>query len=92
MSQVFDWCREASPSQPLTTPVWHSASYNHMQSLTELERMQITKSDVVSFHHYGDLDALKKVTQSLQQYGIHPYYYYFSIYKCLHCILFAFNV
>lgn len=31
--------------------------------------MQITQSDVISFHHYGDLDALKKVTQSLQQYG-----------------------
>jgi hypothetical protein len=48
----FAWARKAKPSQPLTIGVWNGG-------LGDLNKAQVELSDVVSFHNYGNLDAVK---------------------------------
>lgn len=46
----FRWARAASPSQPLTVATWSG-------NLTNLNRVQLEQSDVLSFHNYGGLEG-----------------------------------
>lgn len=55
---AFDWARRAAPSQPLTAGMW-----NH--DLTSLNATSLELSDIVSFHHYGDLDSLRSEVDGL---------------------------
>ena len=49
LKKVFEWAREANPSQPLTCGVW-----NWNDSFAPLNAYQIEQSDVVSYHNYND--------------------------------------
>eukprot|EP00604_Paraphysomonas_vestita_P001386 CAMPEP_0174820450 /NCGR_PEP_ID=MMETSP1107-20130205/4291_1 /TAXON_ID=36770 /ORGANISM="Paraphysomonas vestita, Strain GFlagA" /LENGTH=250 /DNA_ID=CAMNT_0016035823 /DNA_START=406 /DNA_END=1158 /DNA_ORIENTATION=+ len=69
LEQVFSWCREANPTQPLTTPLWKDRPWNNSTRLNSLQRLQIENSDVISFHNYGDLNDLTDAVESLQGYG-----------------------
>jgi hypothetical protein len=51
LPQVFDWARQANPSQPLTSGLPRSPG---SEQLSADERMQLDLSDVVSFHMYSD--------------------------------------
>lgn len=56
LTSVFDWAREASPSQPITAGVWHTDSdWSGLISATMLNL-----SDVVSFHAYGDVHQVRR--------------------------------
>jgi hypothetical protein len=68
MSQVFAWCREVQPTQPLTTPLWTNMPWRP-QRLNILEKIQIEQSDIISFHAYGDVGSLKENVDSLTIYG-----------------------
>lgn len=59
---VFAWARKARPSQPLTIGVWNGG-------LRELNAAQLELSDVVSFHSYGNLDAVKGMAAGLKAHG-----------------------
>ena len=48
---VFGWARTAKPSQPLTIAVWYRV-------LTQLNRAQIERSDIVTFHAYTDYEGM----------------------------------
>ncbi len=50
LPQVFSWARSADPTQPLTSGVWHDDT--HEDHLTEVPRIQLAESDVISFHNY----------------------------------------
>jgi len=53
LPQVFAWARGASPSQPLTTPLWKDRDdWSSRERMTAFERLQIDESDVISFHNY----------------------------------------
>jgi hypothetical protein len=54
---AFHWARQAKPSQPVTATVFGSAVMQ--QRVLEL-------SDVISFHNYGPLPALKAQAALLQ--------------------------
>ena len=69
LEQVFSWCREANPTQPLTTPLWKDRPWNDLNRLNSLQRLQIESSDVISFHNYGGLDDLTDAVTSLEGYG-----------------------
>jgi hypothetical protein len=62
LKQVFEWAREVNPSQPLTCGVWR-------EDLVELNDFQLVNSDVISFHHYQDLDSLNAWVTRLKQYN-----------------------
>ncbi len=57
--ECFAWARKAKPSQLLTIGVWNGG-------LKELNAAQNELSDVVSFHSYGNLDAVKGMVAGLR--------------------------
>jgi hypothetical protein len=48
--KAYAWAREAAPSQPITSGVWRPEGV-HRRAL-EMDRFQLTESDVISFHAY----------------------------------------
>jgi hypothetical protein len=59
---ALSWARDAGPSQPLTVGVWHA-------DLAELNRAQLDLSDVISFHNYGDVAAVRAQIADLARLG-----------------------
>ena len=58
---VFNWARQAKPSQPLTIGVWGGPK--------EISDKQIEFSDVISFHFYGDYDGMKNRITDLKKFN-----------------------
>jgi hypothetical protein len=48
---AFAWAREANPSQPLTSGVWHGAWGDPSQQ-SETVKIQLAESDIITFHNY----------------------------------------
>jgi hypothetical protein len=63
---AFGWAREVAPSQPLTAGVWRG-SWSDPDELSEMDRLCLESSDVVSFHHYGELGALQHRVKALRR-------------------------
>ena len=59
LPKVFDWARDAHPSQPLTSGVWKGA-WSSPEKLDPIEKIQIEKSDVISFHSYDRPEQFEK--------------------------------
>jgi hypothetical protein len=68
LPQVYAWAREADPSQPLTSGVWHNDDWSR-EKLNPIERVQIEQSDIVTFHIYDWPEALEGRIKQLQAYG-----------------------
>jgi hypothetical protein len=68
LPQVFAWAREANPSQPLTSGVWHNDDWSR-DKLNAIERIQIEQSDVITFHVYDWPEVLERRISQLQSYG-----------------------
>jgi hypothetical protein len=68
LPQVYAWAREANPSQPLTSGVWHNDDWSR-EKLNPIERVQIEQSDIVTFHIYDWPEALEGRIKQLQAYG-----------------------
>ncbi|MBN1107895.1 MAG: cellulase family glycosylhydrolase [Bacteroidales bacterium] len=65
LQKVFQWAREADPSQPVSAGVWR-------HDLNDLNRFQLNNSDVITYHNYRDpenhqvmIDSLKKFNRPL---------------------------
>ena len=58
---VFEWAREAAPSQPLTVDVW---SWEPI--LAEINRLALAQSDVLSLHCYGAPAVLQNQLQVMK--------------------------
>jgi hypothetical protein len=59
---TFTWARAACPTQPLTTGVWNPVWPEINATLIEL-------SDIVSFHDYFGIEALRAQVETLRQHG-----------------------
>ena len=59
LPRVFDWAREAHPTQPLTSGVW-KGSWSSSEKLDPIEKIQIDMSDVISFHSYDKQEDFEK--------------------------------
>jgi len=68
LPQVFAWAREANPSQPLTSGVWHNDDWS-LEKLNPIERVQIEQSDVITFHVYDWPEVLERRITQLRVYG-----------------------
>lgn len=53
LPRVFQWAREANPSQPLTSGVWDMDKAVKGGNLGEVQEIQLRESDVISFHNYS---------------------------------------
>ncbi|HZS70571.1 MAG TPA: cellulase family glycosylhydrolase [Candidatus Acidoferrum sp.] len=65
---VFEWAREAAPSQPLTSGVWRG-DWSSPGKLAPVERIQIENSDFISFHNYDKPSDFEQRIRWLMQYG-----------------------
>jgi hypothetical protein len=62
--KVFEWARAAGPSQPMTMGVWR-----YDGRVDELNEMQLSNSDVVTFHTYDPLDRARELVDELAERG-----------------------
>jgi hypothetical protein len=63
LGDVFRWAREVSPSQALTSGLWWSPIKPVPASIGEL---QLERSDIISFHHYGPARDLEQICERLR--------------------------
>ena len=61
VERVFDRAREADPAQPLTVGVWNGNA--------KLNDLALSRSDIVTFHNYGDAAALERQIAELTPLG-----------------------
>ncbi len=67
LPQVFAWARAAGPQQPLTCGVWQS-DLSSESAMGEFARLQLSQSDVISFHNYARPEELEKQIVQLERY------------------------
>jgi Cellulase (glycosyl hydrolase family 5) len=53
LPQVFEWAREADPTQPLTSGIWGYETSRDGKNLGELQQIQLRESDIITFHNYN---------------------------------------
>jgi len=59
LPKVFDWARQAHPSQPLTSGVW-DIDFENETPMTKTQQIQLENSDVITFHNYGWPESFEK--------------------------------
>jgi hypothetical protein len=62
LKAVFNWARDVSPSQPITAGIWK-------RQLTDIDKVILENSDIVTFHNYGGPDAMTHEIDDLVQEG-----------------------
>jgi len=67
LEKTFAWARAVDPIQPLTAGVWRGR-WSDPTSLSPMDRFCLDHSDVISFHHYGELPALQRRVEALRRY------------------------
>ena len=68
LPRAFAWAREAKPEQPLTCGVW-KGDWSTPEKMTEMDRLQIDLSDVITFHNYDAPTELEKRINWLKRYN-----------------------
>jgi hypothetical protein len=66
--QVFDWVRSAAPTQPLTSGIW-TGDWSSHDALNEIQKIQVGKSDLISFHSYSKPDVFEGCIKALKRYS-----------------------
>ncbi|MEJ2883656.1 glycoside hydrolase family 2 TIM barrel-domain containing protein [Pedobacter sp. GR22-6] len=61
---VFEWAKAVNPSQPITSGIW-----NFGANFENLNKFQLENSDVITYHHYGYVDAHLKKIEELRAYN-----------------------
>jgi hypothetical protein len=67
LPQVFTWARSANPSQPLTSGIW-DGDWSSADNLSPIQRIQLSQSDVISFHNYDWPEDFEKRIEWLERY------------------------
>jgi hypothetical protein len=67
LGKTFAWARSVDPTQPLTTGVW-VGDWDDPEKLSDVARLSLDASDVISFHCYGPLDDLRHRVEGLRRY------------------------
>lgn len=69
LAQVFQWARDANPTQPLTSGVWTGKDWAPNGQNSAMEKLQLGESDVISFHDYSWPETFEARVRMLQSYG-----------------------
>ena len=62
LKKVFQWAREVNPSQPISAGVWN-------EKLIDLNKFQLTNSDVITYHNYNNEKDHKAAIDTLRKYN-----------------------
>jgi len=68
LGKVFVWAREANPSQPLTSGIWEG-DWSNAGKMLPMYKLQLEKSDVITFHNYSTPQEFETKIKELQRYG-----------------------
>src|SRR5262249_54377120 len=64
---AFAWARREKPTQPLTSGLW-AGDWDEL-SLSPLQRLQLDRSDIVSFHCYDTPEIMAGPIANLRRFG-----------------------
>jgi hypothetical protein len=67
LPKVFDWARSAHPTQPLTSGVW-TGDWHDPSLESDTTKLQLSESDVISFHNYSWPESFEARIKELQGY------------------------
>jgi len=67
LPKVFQWAREAHPSQPLTSGFW-DIDFEHEAPLSRMQQIQVENSDIFSFHNYGWPESFEQEVVYLKKF------------------------
>jgi hypothetical protein len=67
LPKAFAWARSVHPTQPLTSGVW-TGNWVDSKKESVTTKIQLSESDVISFHNYGWPEEFEARIVSLQQY------------------------
>jgi hypothetical protein len=69
LPQVFAWARAVHPTQPLTSGVWGIENNPDGSNLSEMKRIQLRESDIITFHNYGGPQSFQRQVAWLKKYN-----------------------
>ncbi|UZK67692.1 cellulase family glycosylhydrolase [Sphingomonas sp. M1-B02] len=69
LGQVFDAAYGADPVQPLTSGLWIGENWDKRDTLDAVERIQVDRSEVMSFHDYNWPEQFEKRAKQMLSYG-----------------------
>lgn len=69
LPKVFDWAQSVDPEQPLTSGLWIGNNWDKLNTLDPIERVQVMRSDVMSFHDYSWPETFTKRARQVLSYG-----------------------
>jgi len=68
LPKLFDYARAALPEQPITSGLW-KGDWSSPDKLSPIEKLQIERSDFISFQNYDGPQEFEKRVKWLQAYG-----------------------
>ena len=69
LDQVFTWAQVQDPTQPLTSGVWTGDNWDKPETLDAVEKIQIARSDIMTFHDYSWPETFLRRAKQMQSYG-----------------------
>lgn len=69
LSQVFEWARDADPTQPVTSGVWLGEDWTPGGKNSAMEKLQLAQSDVITFHDYNWPETFERRIRQLLPYN-----------------------
>jgi hypothetical protein len=69
LGRVFDAAYSVDPTQPLTSGVWIGENWDKREALDAVERIQVTRSEVMSFHDYNWPEQWERRAKQMLSYG-----------------------
>lgn len=68
LPQVFKWARSQHPTQPLTSGLFYGDNWDDFSHLTPGQKIQITQSDILTFHNYSWPEDFERHIVELKKY------------------------
>ena len=69
LGRMFDAAQSADPVQPLTSGLWIGENWDQQSKLDAVERIQVARSDIMSFHDYNWPEQFERRARQMQTYG-----------------------
>jgi hypothetical protein len=69
LGRVFDWAQSVDPTQPLTSGLWIGETWDKQASLDAVEKIQVSRSDIMTFHDYNWPEQFERRARQMLSYG-----------------------
>jgi len=69
LGRVFDWAYSVNPTQPLTSGLWIGDHWDQNDKLDAVEKIQVARSEIMSFHDYNWPEKFEERANQMLSYG-----------------------